>query len=77
MSEVTGASAQESAEMIRCVLKGTAGPARDIALLNAAAALVVAGRESSLELALKVAADSIESGAAARSLEALVRWTHA
>ena len=64
-------SADNSAEIVRSVLSGTAGPARDVVLLNAAAALVVAGESDSLSDGVKLAAESIDSGAASRSLDAL------
>ncbi len=65
-------SSEQSAEMVRAVLGGAAGPARDIVLMNAAAALVAAGKAPSLEAGIPIAAESIDSGAAARSLDALV-----
>lgn len=73
LSDLQVRSAAESAEVIRQILAGQAGPARDIALLNAAAAMVVAGRSATLDAALKTAAESIDAGAAKKSLEALVR----
>lgn len=66
----------ESAEMIRRILAGAAGPTRDIAALNAAAALVVAGRAENLEAAMKLAGESIDSGAARRALESLARFSN-
>jgi len=53
------------------VLEGAPGPQRDVVVLNAGAALEVAGRAASLEEGLLLAAESIDSGEAARSLE---RW---
>jgi anthranilate phosphoribosyltransferase len=63
--------AQDSANVIRKVLSGAPGPQRDIVLLNAAAALAVAG-EKSLEECLQAARESIDTGAALRALERLV-----
>jgi anthranilate phosphoribosyltransferase len=54
------------------VLAGDAGPHRDIVVLNAAAGLVVAGRAAALEDGLRLAADTIDSGAAAAALERMV-----
>ncbi len=65
-------SPQASAEAIRAVLAGQAGPARDIVVLNAAAGLVVADRAKSLSDALPLAAKAIDSGAARGALEKLV-----
>ena len=53
------------------MLGGEVGPRRDVVLLNAGAALEVAGRAASLEDGIRVAADSIDSGAAGKTLE---RW---
>jgi anthranilate phosphoribosyltransferase len=51
------------------VLAGKKTPLRDIAILNAAAALVVAGKAASLKDATELAAASIQSGAAQRALD--------
>jgi anthranilate phosphoribosyltransferase len=70
-------SAEESADVIRRILWGETGPVRDIVALNAAAALVVAGREKELAQALRLAEEAIESGRAEKTLEALVRCSNA
>jgi anthranilate phosphoribosyltransferase len=72
-----GASAADNAAIIRGVLAGEAGAARDVVLLNAGAALFVAGRATSLREGLALAASSIDSGAAARTLAALCAVTGA
>ena len=77
LSDLQVNSVDESAEVIRRVLMGEVGPARDIVALNAAAALLVAGGESDLQAALRLAEEAIESGAAQRTLEALVRCSNA
>ena len=69
-------SAAESADVIRGVLSGRAGAARDIVLLNAAAALTVADLAATIAAGLEAAAKSIDSGAAATALEKLVRISH-
>lgn len=67
-------SPQASAAAIRAILKGEdRGPRRRHALLNAAAALVVAGLADDLPAALPRAAEAIDSGASLRTLEHLVR----
>ena len=72
-AEALGASNKEhSAETVRAVLGGRSGPARDIVLMNAAAALVAAGMAESLEAGVRMAAESIDSGASARKLDDLV-----
>ncbi|MCG8449245.1 MAG: anthranilate phosphoribosyltransferase [Pirellulales bacterium] len=66
----------ESAEIIRGVLAGRAGPARDIVVLNAAAGLLAAGHcEAPAEAAEKAAA-AIDCGRAAEMLDALARLSH-
>jgi anthranilate phosphoribosyltransferase len=69
---IRGGTAQANAATIRSVLGGERGPRRDIVLLNAAAGLVAAGRASDLKEGLVGAAEAIDSGAAAASLERLV-----
>jgi anthranilate phosphoribosyltransferase len=70
-------SVAESAERIRGVLAGAAGPARDIVCMNAAAALVVAGVSADLSAGLARATASIDEGRAARTLERLRAFTAA
>lgn len=58
------------------VLRGDRGPARDIVLLNAAAALVVGDVAGDLRAGLQMAAKAIDSGAAVKTLETLARTSH-
>ena len=71
--ELTVGDAVESALKTRSVLDGAAGPARDVVLANAAGALLAADRVSSLKEGVTMAAESIDNGAARRSLDALVK----
>ena len=69
---------QQSAEMVRQVLAGESGPARDIVVLNAAAGLMAAGRSRiSRPRRLNLAAETIDRGAAAELLERLIDMSHA
>ena len=68
-----GGDAARNAELARLVLEGEAGPHRDIVLLNAAAAVTVAGLCADLVDGLRLAADSIDSGRAGEVLEGLVK----
>src|SRR5437868_10755261 len=77
LSDLQVSGVEESADVIRRVLWGESGAARDIVALNAAAALLVAGRDQDLPAALRRADEAIESGAAQRTLEALVRCSNA
>lgn len=72
---VVGGDAQENAAIVRSILKGESGPRRDVVLLNASAALVVAGLASDLAEGVAMAADSIDSGRALEKLEALIDFT--
>lgn len=77
LSDLRVQNVDEAAGMLQAVLAGTPGPARDIALLNAAAALVVAERCTDLKEAIALAAQAIDSGQARKTLEALVRTSNA
>jgi len=77
LDDISGGDAAANAALIREVLGGEKSPRRDVVLLNAAAALVAAGKADHLREALPLAEESIDSGAAARRLEALVRFTSA
>ena len=54
------------------MLDGKPGPFRDIALLNAAAALIVAGRAKSLKEGVAIGTKSLDTGAAAARLKHLI-----
>ena len=73
LSDLQIRSVEESAEVIRSILAGQKGPARDICLLNAAAALVIAEASADLKAGLERAGHAIDSGSAGRSLDALIR----
>ncbi len=75
LSEIAGGDAPTNARLIRGVLEGRRSPHRDIVLLNAAAAFVVADKADSIPEALPLAKQSIDSGAARSKLEELVRFT--
>jgi anthranilate phosphoribosyltransferase len=70
---LAGGDAETNATCIRSVLAGDKGAARDIAVLNAAAALVVAGIAPDFGAGVELAADAIDSGRAASALDTLVR----
>jgi anthranilate phosphoribosyltransferase len=73
---ISGGDASDNAAIIREILEGKKSPCRDVVLLNAAAALVAAGRADHIRDALPLAAQSLDSGAARRKLDALVRFTN-
>jgi anthranilate phosphoribosyltransferase len=70
-----GADAAENAGIVRSVLSGDKSARRDVVLMNAAAAIVAAGKSSHLPDAARIAAESIDSGAALKKLEVLVQFT--
>ena len=69
---IQATSAEHSARIVRSVLAGESGPARDVVLLNAAAALVAADRADSLAAGVDLAARSIDCGDAQAKLNAVV-----
>lgn len=77
MKDLLVESAEQSAEVVRAVLAGEQGPARDIVLLNAAAALAVAGRAGTIVEALPLAEASIATSAARAALEKLIAISNA
>ena len=74
---IIGGSPQASSAILRDVLEGKDGPARDVVLLNAAAALVAADKAVGLKEGVELAARSIDSDDARKKLEALIRVSQA
>ncbi len=67
-TSVQGGDIQENVAILLGVLEGKRSPARDIALLNAGAALYIAARASTLNEGIRMAAEVVDSGAALRKL---------
>jgi anthranilate phosphoribosyltransferase len=74
LGAIAGGDAPQNADITTAVLEGKPGPHRDVVLLNAAAALVVAGTAADLEAGLQLAAQAIDSGAALEKLRRLQRF---
>ncbi|MEA2557277.1 MAG: anthranilate phosphoribosyltransferase [Actinomycetota bacterium] len=72
LEDLAGGDATHSAEIARSILGGEKGPRRDVVLLNAGAALDVAGKSADIEQGVAMAANAIDSGAAVRTLEVWV-----
>jgi anthranilate phosphoribosyltransferase len=72
---MSGGLPETNAATTRRIFAGEAGPERDIALLNAGAAIYVGGRADTLEAGVAVAAETVDSGAAADALDALTGLT--
>jgi anthranilate phosphoribosyltransferase len=75
LEDISGGDATANAALIREVLAGKKSARRDVVLLNAAAALVAAGRADHLRDAIPLAAQAIDSGAAGKKLAVLVAYT--
>ena len=75
LADIAGGDASENAAIVREVLSGKKSPRRDVVLLNSAAALVAAGRADHLSDGVPLAAQAIDSGAAAAKLAALAAFT--
>ncbi len=76
LAELRGGDAKTNAAALSAVLDGKPGPYRDIVLLNAAAALIVAGNAASLADGVTRASAAISSGGARRALDTLIRVTN-
>ena len=77
LEAIAGGDAPENAQAIRDVLGGAPGPKRDVVVLNAAAGLIAGGRADDMASALVMAADSVDSGSAARALDSLITASNA
>ncbi|MBI1416718.1 MAG: anthranilate phosphoribosyltransferase [Limimaricola sp.] len=72
---ILGGTPEENGAAFRALLEGVAGAYRDAVLMNAAAALVVAGKAESLTDGVALARESIDSGKARKAVETLARVT--
>ncbi len=75
LEAVAGGTPAENAAAVREVLAGEPGPRRDLALLNAAAAIYIGGLAADLGEGVAKAAEAIDSGAAGNVLERLIAAT--
>jgi len=75
LEQLAGGTPEENAAATRAILAGEAGPRRDLAVLNAGAAIYVAGRAASLAEGVRAAEAAIDSGAASDALERFVART--
>ena len=73
--DLSGGSPEENAAAIRAIFSGETGPRRDAVLLNAAAALIVAGMVEDLSEGLTLAEATVHSGTAADRLDALIQFS--
>jgi anthranilate phosphoribosyltransferase len=73
--DVAGGPPEHNADVARRILAGEPGPARDLAVLNAGAAIYVSGRVDALQDGVRAAEAAIDDGAAAAALERLASLT--
>ena len=76
MESLRGTDAATNAEIMRAVFSGRKGAPRDIVLLNAGAAVFVAGIAGSLKEGIEKARESVDTGAAIKKLESWVEATN-
>ena len=72
LGALAGGDAKENAQLIARILGGERGPARDVVLLNAGAALFIAGAAASVKEGIAIAAGAIDRGDARQTLQRLV-----
>jgi anthranilate phosphoribosyltransferase len=77
LEAIRGGEPVENAAMLRAIFAGETGPRRDVVVINAAAALLVAGVVACLRDGVAVAEQALSSGAAAQKLEALRTFVNA
>ena len=77
LAAIAGGDPAANAQIIRGILAGERGPRRDFVCINAAAALVAAGRAANFKEGTRLAAESIDSGAARAKLDALIAFSQA
>jgi anthranilate phosphoribosyltransferase len=75
-ASLAGGEISENARITKEILAGKTGPKRNIVLLNAAAALVCAGKAGNLKDGIRLAENAIDSGAAAEKLNQLIAFTN-
>lgn len=71
--ELAGGSPKENAVITREILQGKKGPKRDAVVMNAGAALYIAGKAAEIEGGIRLAEAMIDSGRAKKQLEAFIR----
>ena len=76
IEDLRGGDGEENARLLHELLDGAKGPLRDIVLLNAAAALVIADKAPDLKGGLQLAARAVDTGRARAALEALIAITN-
>lgn len=73
VKDLMGGDKDENARILLSILNGEKGPKRNVVLMNSAAALVVAGKSADFRDTMLIATDAIDSGAAVRKLQEIIR----
>ena len=76
MRDLQGGAPDVNAKKITALLQGEKGPYRDIALLNSAAALIVAGRAENLQEGVQIGSKAIDDGRAFSALKNLIEHSN-
>ncbi len=76
LQDLAGGGPSENAAITLGILKGEKGPRRDVVLLNAGAALVVAGEAADIKDGIHLAGEAVDSGAAEDKLYQLIQFTN-
>lgn len=74
-ADLKGGSLEENTEIFRGILRGAAGPKRDIVILNAGCALYISEKANNIQEGIKLAENSFDSGAALKKLEQLINYS--
>jgi anthranilate phosphoribosyltransferase len=74
--ELVGGAPKDNARITHDILRGKKGSKRDIVCLNAAAAMVVGQKAKTLKEGVRLAQQTIDSGAAAEKLDRLIAYTN-
>ena len=74
-ADLLGGNPEENAQITRNILNGEKGPRRNVVLINSAAALVAAGQAEDLNQGIRMAEAAIDNGAAAKKMEALIKYS--
>lgn len=77
LQDMVGGDKDENARLTLRILQGEKGPKRDVVLMNAGAAIMVAGKAQDLRTAFEAAREAIDSGAASRKLEEIRKVSNA
>lgn len=77
LADIQGGAAEENAAALTALLNGSKGPYRDIVLLNASAALIIADKAKNLREGVAMAGDALDSGAAKTVLSNLISCSRA